>query len=234
MTHMATSLGRVALLAAVFALALGLNADRRSGAGLGSVVEAQKAKPGAASDSRAGKPASKAEKSGGKKVLMVIAPKDFRDEELFKPRKLIEAAGYRVVLASTSTQQATGMLGGKAKPDITIGQADVGQYAAVVFIGGAGTTALLHHKGAHELARAADRAGKLVAAICMAPEILANAGLLKGKKATSWRGGHRNLKAKGADVSPRPVVVDGRIITGNGPSAAAAFGQAIVAYLSGK
>ncbi len=167
-----------------------------------------------------------------KKVLMVIAPKNFRDEELFETRKIIEAAGHQVVLASTSTDQSTGMLGGKAKPDIVIDGADASQYDAVVFVGGSGTAVLLEHPAALALARSAHAAGKLVAAICMAPGILANAGLLKGKKATGWKGGHDLLKAKGAKVTKKRVEQDGRIITGNGPAAAKAFGKAIVQFLA--
>jgi protease I len=168
----------------------------------------------------------------GKKVLMVIAPKNFRDEELFKTREVIEAAGHRVVLASTSTEQSTGMLGGKAKPDIVIDKVDASQYDAVVFVGGSGAAVLLKDPAALSLARSAHTAGKLVAAICMAPGILANADLLKGKKATSWKGGHDLLKAKGAKVTDKQVEQDGRIITGNGPAAAKAFGEAIVRYLA--
>lgn len=170
--------------------------------------------------------------TASKNVLMVIAPKNFRDEELFKTRKVIEAAGYRVVLASTSTKQSTGMLGGTAKPDITIDGVDASRYDAVVFVGGSGTEMLLENPAALSLARSAYAAGKLVAAICMAPGILANADLLKGKKATSWKGEHDLLKAKGAKVTKNPVEQDGRIITGNGPSAAKAFGEAIVRFLA--
>lgn len=191
----------------------------------GSKASAQK--PASGSSAAKDKKASR-----GKKVLMIIAPKNFRDEELFTTRKVIEAAGHGVTLASTSTARATGMLGGTAKPDITIEQAKAEAYDAVVFVGGSGTRALLNHKGALSLARRAHGAGKLVAAICMAPEILANAGLLDGKKATSWKGGRDNLRARGAKVSNAPVVTDGRLITGGGPSAARAFGEAIVAYLS--
>jgi protease I len=170
--------------------------------------------------------------SAAKKVLMVIAPKNFRDEELFKTREVIEAAGHQVVLASTSTKQSTGMLGGKAKPDIVIDGVDASQYDAVVFVGGSGTAVLLKHPAALSLARSAYAAGKLVAAICMAPGILANADLLKGKKATGWNGGHDLLKAKGAKVTKKRVEQDGRIITGNGPAAAKAFGEAIVRFLA--
>ncbi|MBN1654090.1 MAG: DJ-1/PfpI family protein [Deltaproteobacteria bacterium] len=181
---------------------------------------------------RAATPKRVAAKAHQKRVLMVIAPKNFRDEELFKTREVIEAAGHSVILASLSTEESVGMLGGKAKPDITIAEAKAAEYDAVVFVGGSGAAVLLDHAQTLALARDADRAGKLVAAICIAPGILANSDLLRGKRATSWSGEHDHLKEKGAKVTNKRVEQDGRIITGNGPSAAKAFGEAIVRYLA--
>jgi len=201
-----------------------LDTEKLAGA-LQSKASAQQKSPSATS-------AKDAKKRASKKVLMVIAPKNFRDEELFKTRKVIEAAGHQVVLASTSVEPSTGMLGGKAKPDIVIDGVDASQYDAVVFVGGSGAAALLKHPAALSLARSAYAAGKLVAAICMAPGILANADLLKGKKATGWKGGHDLLKAKGAKLTKKRVVQDGRIITGSGPAAAQAFGEAITRFLT--
>jgi len=167
-----------------------------------------------------------------KKVLMVIAKEGFRDEELFETRKQIERKGHKVSVASTTTSEARGAMGGTIKPDLTVSAVDVSIYDAVVFVGGPGAKVLLKDEKILALAKAAAQAGKLVAAICIAPEILANAGLLKGKKATAWRGSQDHLKAKGALVKAGPVVQDGRIITGNGPGAARAFGEAIAKYLS--
>jgi protease I len=168
-----------------------------------------------------------------KTALMVIAPDKFNDDELFVTRGILETAKIQVTLASTTTDEATGMHGGKATPDIAIAAADGVAYDAVVFVGGSGTTVLLEDVTAQNLAITAYNSGKLVAAICMAPEILANAGLLNGIRATCWSGGVDNLKSKGAVFVDENVVVDGRIITGNGPGAAAEFGNAIVEYLAG-
>ncbi len=166
-----------------------------------------------------------------KKVLMVIAPEDFRDEELFDTRKTLEAAGIAVSLASLDTKEAKGMLGGKATPDISISNVDIGAFDAIVFIGGSGAKVLVNNEKILSLAKNAKSQGKIVAAICMAPEILANAGLLEGKKATSWKGSLPNLKAKGAVILDEPVVISGRIITGSGPEASVSFGAAIVQSL---
>jgi putative intracellular protease/amidase len=54
----------------------------------------------------------------GKKILMIIASQNFRDEELFKPRELFIKEGMEVILASSSLEVSRGMLGGTAKPDI--------------------------------------------------------------------------------------------------------------------
>ena len=74
--------------------------------------------------------------------------------------------------------------------------------------------------------------GKLVAAICAAPSVLGEAGLLQGKKATSYPGFEEKLL--GAETSLNPVVVDGNIITSRGMGTAIPFALEIVAYLLGE
>jgi protease I len=71
----------------------------------------------------------------------------------------------------------------------------------------------------------------ILAAICAAPSILANAGLLKGKTATSFPDEGENLKAKGANFTGQGLEIDGRIITADGPAHAKQFGEAIVKAL---
>lgn len=72
-------------------------------------------------------------------------------------------------------------------------------------------------------------AGKLVGAICAAPSVLGQAGLLVGKCATSYPGFEDKLV--GAEVCKDEVVVDGNIITSRGMGTAIPFALAIVSYL---
>lgn len=167
----------------------------------------------------------------GKKVLMVIASQQFRDEEYQKPRELLEKSGASVTVASSVLQEATGMLGLKVKPDILLQDARMQDFDAVVFVGGMGATEYWDNPVAHALARSAYEAGKPTTAICLAPMILANAGLLKGKRATIWADASKDFKTQGVVYTGKPVERDGKLITGSGPAAAEAFGEALVEAL---
>lgn len=167
----------------------------------------------------------------GKHVVMIIAHRDFRDEELQEPRKLLEEQGAKVAVASSSMDPAEGMLGARVLPDVLLENVRVADFDAVVFVGGKGATEYWNDRHAHRIAREALQNGKVVAAICLAPVTLANAGVLKGKKATVWESESSRLEDQGAHYTGAPVEVDGSIITGNGPEAAQEFGEAIAAAL---
>lgn len=170
----------------------------------------------------------------GKNILMVIAAGKFRDEELFHTRAAIEQSGGKVTIASTTLEPVIGMLGAKVNADILLSKADVSQYDAIVFVGGIGAQQYFNDMTAHSLARKAIEKGKVVAAICIAPSILANAGLLQGKNATVFPSEKNNLLRSGAKYTAEPVTIDGNIITAEGPTAAKKFGEAIALRLKGK
>ncbi len=162
------------------------------------------------------------------KVLFVIAHKDFRDEELLVPRHLLSE--HDITIASTETTTARGSLGAELNPDITLEQAleRINEFDAVIFVGGPGAKVYFDDSTAHNIARGAKN---VLAAICIAPMILANAGVLEGKRVTVWDDGRgtqiKYLESKGIGVIDQPVVIDGNIVTANSPSAARAFGSAI-------
>ena len=165
---------------------------------------------------------------------MVIAPNKFRDEEYFEPKALFEEAGAKVVTASKGTRRATGMLGGSAGVDLELSKADAADYAAVVFVGGVGAAIYFNDPAALALAKAAAAQRKVVAAICIAPSILANAGLLKGLSATSFPSEEANLVAKGVRYTGEAVTVDGLIVTARDPKAARLFGKTVLDIITRK
>ncbi len=118
----------------------------------------------------------------------------------------------------------------KKKVDIDINISLVNQedFAGIVIIGGSGTHILFDNEILLNLISQFFGEGKLVAAICSAPTILANAGILKDKNATCFPGYEDKLESKGAKLTYENVTIDGNIITANGPDAASEFGTAIV------
>ncbi len=162
------------------------------------------------------------------KVLVIAAPRNFRDEELFETVRLLEEAGYETVIASTITGPIRGSEGGWTRSQILIAQARVRHYCAVVFIGGWGAVALHDDLTAQRLAKAAFDAGLVLGAICVAPVILARAGLLKDKPATCYETEAEKLRSMGVDYTGNMVEVAGRVVTGNGPAAASEFARTLI------
>lgn len=167
-----------------------------------------------------------------KRVVMIIAQDDFRDEELLQPKEILKKSGIEVKIASTTLDSVKGMLGAKVKPDILFRDVQAKDFDAVIFVGGSGASQYWNDPLAHKLAQDAAGLNKVLAAICIAPVTLSNAGLLKGKRATVWSSESEKLKAGGANYTGRPVEKDGNIITASGPAAATEFGYEIVRALS--
>jgi protease I len=161
-----------------------------------------------------------------KKVLMVIAPRDFRDEEYSETKRALEIIGAEVTIVNSTGQAAKGMFGTIVKPDKNFFDINPKDFDAIVFIGGSGTASYFNNRQAINLAKEFYNAGKIVAAICIAPSILANAGILNGKKATAYPSERNNINAVGT-YTGKVVEQDGKIITGSGPEAAKDFGKKI-------
>lgn len=168
-----------------------------------------------------------------KKILMVIAPKNFRDEELQEPKDIFIKNGFSVTVASITNDFCTGMFGARVKPDATVDQVNIKDYDALVIVGGAGSPVLKEYPKVIKLIQEAVEQNKLLASICLGPTVLAKAGVLKGKKATVFSSGASEIKRSGAIYIAQPVVVDGKLITADGPESAVKFGEAIVKALKG-
>lgn len=161
------------------------------------------------------------------RVLMVIAPNIFRDEEYDHPKAVLEARGAEVTTASKAAGTCRGKLGMLAEATTALEGLDASGFDAVVFVGGGGAEVFFDDPAAHALARSALQAAKVLGAICIAPSVLAHAGLLQGVRATAFPSQRDDLEARGAVWSEGPIEVDGAIVTANGPEAARAFGLTI-------
>jgi protease I len=166
------------------------------------------------------------------KILMIIPPERFRDEELFQTRDELETAGYKIIVASTHRGTCPGSRGGQAVAELTLDEVKIEEYEAVVFVGGGGSKLLFDNPMAQTIARKICEKGKVVAAICLAPVILAKAGLLENKKATVAGTEAKILESHGATYTGPGVTVDGNIVTANAPKSSRLFGKKIVEALA--
>jgi protease I len=161
-------------------------------------------------------------------ICLIIAHRNFNDTEYRVTREELERSGYEIKVASLRKDSpAEGMEGLEVLPDLTLEEVVVADYQAIVFIGGSGTTVYFSNSSAHSICRQAVERGKVLAAICIAPVILANAGVLNGKRATVFPGYEALLESRGAIYVNQPVVTDGLLVTANGPSASLPFAREI-------
>lgn len=165
-------------------------------------------------------------------ILMVVAQQNFRDEEFLEPRQTLEAAGHRVIIASTVQGPCVGSGGTRVSATVALYEVRADRFDGVIFVGGPGARSLFDDTEAHRVAVELSRAGRLVGAICIAPVILARAGILVGRKAAVFPGERDAMLARHAMPVKQDVVVDGKVVTASGPRYATAFGEAVVTVLA--
>lgn len=168
-----------------------------------------------------------------RKALVIIAQEGFQDKELAGTRNGLLSGGFEIILASTEEGSCIGKFGSTEQAELALRDVHVADYDRVAFIGGPGAHTLKDDPDAKRIAVETVELGKPLGAICIAPTILAAAGVLKGRKATVWDDGKgtqiKFIEFLGATFTGDPVTQDGGIVTGCGPEAAEEFGKAFAA-----
>lgn len=146
---------------------------------------------------------------------------------------LLRRAGVDVTTAGLKPGIVKASRGVQLVPDVTLDVALQDRYDMVVLPGGMpGATHLKDDPRIIGLVRQMAAAGHYTAAICAAPMVLAEAGVLAGKRATSYPGFLDGLP--GVTVSADAVVQDGGVFTSRGPGTAMDFALALVEALAGR
>ena len=159
----------------------------------------------------------------GKKIVIVIAEENFRDEELFIPRKVLLDNGASVIIASTKLDEAKGMMGKSVKPDILIESIIESDFDGIIFVGGIGAKDLWDNADAQNIAKKFNSEKKPIGAICLAPVILAKAGILEHRPATVFKSAADIIEENGAIYAEKPVMISNNIVTADGPESADEF-----------
>ena len=147
---------------------------------------------------------------------------------------ILRRAGVEAVTISIQgRKEVTGSHGITVLADAIFEEMDFAGLDGIVLPGGMpGTTNLMNHTGVNQIIRAFAAEGKLVAAICAAPSVLGNAGVLKGKRATCYPGFEEKLT--GASVCIQQVIQDENIVTSRGMGTAIPFALALTSYCVGQ
>jgi len=139
-----------------------------------------------------------------------------------------------VVTASLSDQPVKASRGVMLVPDTTLDEALKQNYDMVVLPGGSqGADNLNADLRIREILKKMSDSGKFIGAICAAPKVLANMGLLRGKSATSYPGVLDNMVVQGMRFTGEAVVIDGKVITSRGPGTAMDFALTLIEQLAG-
>jgi len=147
---------------------------------------------------------------------------------------LLRRAEIEVVAAGLDDQPVTASQGTVIVPDMSLDEALAQEFDMVVLPGGLpGADNLDADARIHDILKAMADSGKFVGAICAAPNVLANAGLLSGKQATSYPGFLDKLNLDDVTYTGGAVERDGKVITSRGPGTAMDFGLAIIEALEG-
>ena len=165
-------------------------------------------------------------------MIYVLLADGFEELEALTPVDMLRRYGAEVKTAAIDNTDVCGAHSITVKADMNIRDIDKTTIDGIVLPGGMpGTLNLQKDKNVNELIDYCNENKKLIAAICAAPMILGEKGLLSGKSAVCFPGFEENLK--GADIGDSPTAVCENYITSKGAGTAYEFGAEIIDYISG-
>lgn len=167
-------------------------------------------------------------------VLIPLAP-GFEDLEAVTLSDLLRRAGIEVVVAGLQHGLIQGSRGIRIEPDVYLDDVLTRDFDLIALPGGLpGAEYLRDDPRVQALLRKMAAAGRYTTAICAAPMALAQAGLLDGKQATAYPGVLDQLKLPNTRSLNDAVVVDGKVVTSQGPGTAMDFALTLIELLVGK
>jgi len=167
-------------------------------------------------------------------MIYMLLGTGFEETEAVAPLDLLRRAGVEITTVGIGGKTVTGSHGIGVQADLTLGEMDLTQMEGIILPGGLkGVASIRASREAMEAIRFAWENGKLTAAICAGPTVLADLGITAGKNATCFPGcegqmGSANMAQNAA------AVTDGNLITGTSAGCAIPFGLALIAYLKGQ
>lgn len=167
------------------------------------------------------------------KTVVIFVDNYYEDKEFWYPKLRLMEAGAEVVVAGPEAGKTyKGKNGLPADSDVAFDALAAAGVDALVIPGGYCPDLIRRHRAALDFTRAMDEAGKVIAFICHAGWVPISAGIVNGRRLTSFFAIKDDLVNAGADWVDEEVVVDGKMITSRNPDDLPAFCKAIIAELS--
>lgn len=166
------------------------------------------------------------------KTVAILVEDIYQDLEVWYPYYRLIEAGATVEFLGTAKENYTGKYGYPLKVHGLIRDASIATYDAVIIPGGYAPDILRRYDEVNRFVAGMFHSGKIVAAICHAGWNLVSAGILKGRRVTSFSAIRDDMTGHGCNWVDEEVVVDGNLITSRCPDDLPAFCREIIRALS--
>ncbi|MBD3367756.1 MAG: DJ-1/PfpI/YhbO family deglycase/protease [Candidatus Eisenbacteria bacterium] len=164
--------------------------------------------------------------------VAVLAEDLFEDLELFYPAIRLREAGARVTVVGTGEDEYRGKHGLTVRPDASIDDVSPDDFDAVVIPGGYSPDRMRRHASLLDFVRSLHERGAVVAWICHGGWVPVSAGILEGRKVTSFFSIRDDMRNAGAEWLDEEVVRDGNLISSRTPADLPAFLRTIISSLA--
>lgn len=163
---------------------------------------------------------------------MIMVEEGVEEAEFLYPYYRFQEEGYKMdIVGSKAKRTYNGKHGVPFTSDLSPKEVDIEEYDAVIIPGGRAPDIMRINEGLVNIIKQAHKKGKIIAAVCHGPQMLIEADIVRGKKATSWKSVATDLKNAGATFVDAPVVVDGKLVTSRMPADLPKFCQETIKLL---
>jgi len=167
--------------------------------------------------------------------ILIMVDEGVEDAEFLYPYYRFQEEGYKVdVVGSKAKETYLGKHGVPIKSNLSPEEVNVDDYGALIIPGGRAPDRMRINKGLVRIVRDFYERGKVIAAICHGPQMLIEADVLRGKRATCWKSVATDLRNAGATFVNSPVVIDGNIVTSRFPADLPKFCRETIKLLKGQ
>ena len=164
--------------------------------------------------------------------ILIMVDEGVEDAEFIYPYYRFQEEGYKVdIVGSKAKETYIGKNGVPIKSDLSPNEVNVDEYDALIIPGGRAPDKMRINESLVNIVKETYKKGKAIAAICHGPQMLIQADILRGKKATCWKSVATDLKNAGAAFIDAPAVVDGKLVTSRFPADLPKFCQETIKLL---